>query len=171
MPRKYYWDNDVEELKSRLNTIIDVQNEDTFRTHFAQTILFKDEYKVSGTIKQESFKIWTHEQGRGGMTGIFYPIVQGRFRPLSQGLEIEFKSKMNIIGKVVFVASSTILAYAMVTGIVIQENNEMRFVIARLLLGTVLFGLMISVPSFIYFKTCRTIKKALIKELGLRDVR
>src|SRR5688572_16701593 len=157
MPRKYYWGNDIEELKSRLNSIIDVPNEDTFQTHFRQTMFFKDEYKVSGTMKQDNFKIWTHEQGRGGMTGIFYPIVQARFRPLSQGLEIEFKSKMNIIGKVVFVASATILAYALVTGIVIQESNELRFVIARLLLAIVLFGLMISVPSFIYFKTCNTI--------------
>ena len=171
MPRKYYWDNDIEELKSKLNSIIDVPNEDTFQTHFRQTILFKDEYKVSGTLKQDNFKIWTHEQGRGGMTGIFYPIVQGRFRPLNQGLEIEFKSKMNIIGKVVFVPSAAVLAYALVTGIVIQENNELRFVIARLLLATVLFGLMISVPSFIYFKTCSIIKKALITELGLRNVR
>ena len=63
MPTKYYWDNEVEDLKSKLTSIIDVPNEDNFRTHFRQTILFKDENKVSGTIKQDGFKIWTHEQG------------------------------------------------------------------------------------------------------------
>jgi hypothetical protein len=125
--------------------------------------LFKDEGKVSGTINQDNFKIWTHEQGRGGVTGIFYPIVQGQLTPLTQGLEIEFKSKMNIIGKTVFIAIATIMAYGIVTGIVIQENNEMGFVIARLLLGTVLFGLMISVPAFIYFKASRTITEYLTK--------
>src|SRR5690348_15204870 len=147
MTTKYYWDKDVEELKSKLKSIIDVSNEDNFWTHFRQTILLKDWNRVSGTIKQDSFKIWTHQQGRRGVTGIFYPIVEGQFRPLGQGLEIGFKSKMNSIGKVVFIAITTMLAYGIVTGIVIQENNEMRFVIPRLLLGTVIFGLMISVPS------------------------
>ena len=171
MPTKYYWDNGVQELKSKLNSIIDVPNEDNFRTHFRQTILFKDDNKVSGTVKQDSFRIWTHEQGRGGVTGIFYPIVQGQIRPLSQGFEIEFKSKMNIIGKVVFVVIATLIAYGIVTGIVIQDDNEMKFVIRRLLVGTILFGLIISVPLFIYFRTSRIIKTTLIKELGLRNAR
>lgn len=161
----------MEELKSKLNSIIDVPNEDNLRTHFRQTILFREENKVSGAIQQDGFKIWTHEQGRGGVTGIFYPIIQGQFRPLSQGLEIEFNSRMNIIGKVVFVAIATMLVYGIMTGIVIQDNNEMRFVIPRLLIGIVIFGLMISIPSFIYFRTSRVIKKALIKELGLRNLR
>jgi len=171
MPSKYFWDKDVKGLKTKLDSIIEVENEDNLKTHFRQTILFKDSGKVSGTINQDNFKIWTHEQGRGGVTGIFYPIVQGRFRPLSQGLEIEFKSKMNIIGKGVFIGIAIMLAYGILTGIVIQENNEMRFVIPRLLIGTVLFGLMISVPTFIYFKTSRTIKEHLTKELGLRNAR
>ena len=171
MPTRFFWDKDVKELKARLDSIIDVENEDNFKTHFRQTILFKDNRKVSGTIDQDNFKIWTHEQGRGGVTGIFYPIVQGQFRPLSQGVEIELKSKMNIIGKTMFIAIATILAYGIVTGIVVQENNEVRFVIPRLLIGAVLFGLMISVPTFIYFKTSRTIKEHLMKELGLRNAR
>jgi hypothetical protein len=171
MPTKYFWDKDVKELKTKLDSIIDVENEDNLKTHFRQTILFKDNGKVSGTVNRDNFKIWTHEQGRGGVTGIFYPIVQGQFRPLSQGLEIEFKSKMNIIGKGVFIGIAVMLAYGIVTGIVIQENNEMRFVIPRLLIGTVLFGLMISVPTFIYFKTSRTMKEHLTKELGLRNAR
>ena len=105
------------------------------------------------------------------MTGIFYPVVQGQFRPLGKGLEIEIKTKMNVIGKVVSISITTILAYGIVTGIVIQENNEMRFIIPRLLIGTVLFGLVISVPTFIYFKTSRTIKQHLSKELGLINAR
>jgi hypothetical protein len=169
MPTKLFWDKDSKELKAKLDSIIEVENEDNLKTHFRQTILFKDEGKVSGTVGQDNFKLWTHEQGRRWATGIFYPIVFGQFRPLSQGLEIELKSKMNIIGKVVFIAIATLLAYGILTGIVIQDNNEMRFVIPRLLIGTVLFGLMISVPTFIYFKTSKTIKEYLTKELGLRN--
>ena len=92
MPTRLYWDKDVEELKSKLNSIIEVQNEDNLKTHFKQTILFKDDSKVSWTIKQDHFRIWVHEQGRGGVTGIFYPIVVGQFRHLSQGHEIQFIS-------------------------------------------------------------------------------
>jgi hypothetical protein len=169
MPTRY-WDKDVEELKSKLNSIIEVQNEDNLKTHFKQTILSRDDSKVSGTIKPDHFRIWIHEQGRGGVTGIFYPIVIGQFRPLSQGLEIQFKSKMNIIGKIVFIAIVTMLAYGIITGVVIQQNNEMKFAIPRLLIGIILFGLMISVPSFIYFKTSRTIKTYLTKELGVRNL-
>jgi hypothetical protein len=165
MPVTYYFHNNIEELKLKLNSIIDTPNQDNFRTHFRQSILFKDINKVSGTIKHGSFKIWTHEQGR--VTGIFYPIVQAQFRPLSQGVEIEMKSKMNIIGKIVFAVVAIMLAYGIVTAIVIQENNMIEFVTRRLLIGTVLFALMISVPSFIYFKTLKTMKLSLIKELGL----
>lgn len=169
MPAKLIWDKDEKELKSKLHSIIEVENEDTLKTHFHQTILSKDNGKVCGTVNQNNFKIWIHEQGRRGATGIFYPIVHGEFRPLSQGLEIELKSKMNIIGKMAFAIITTIFAYGIVTGLVIQENNEIRFLIPRLLIGAVLFVLMISVPTFIYLKTSRTIKEFLSKELGLRN--
>lgn len=171
MPTKLFWNKDAKELKIKLDSIIEVENDDTLKTHFRQTILFKDNGKVSGAVNQDNFKIWTHEQNRRGTTGIFYPIVQGQFRALSQGLEIELTSKMNIIGKVFFLIIATVLAYGILTGIVIQDNNEMRFIIPRLLIGIVLFGLMISVPTFIYFKTSKTIKEYLTKELGLRNAR
>src|SRR5688500_5493613 len=119
MATKLFWDKDAIELKARLDSIIEVENEDNLRTHFRQTILFKDNGMVSGTINQDNFKIWIHEQGRIGVTGIFYPVVQGQFKPLSQGTEIEFKAKMNIIGQAVFLVIATILAYGIVTAIVI----------------------------------------------------
>jgi len=171
MPTKLFTDDNIERFKSRLNSIIEVENKDDLRTHFRQTILFKDENKVSGNVENNEFKIWTHEQGRRGVTGIFYPIVIGQFKPLEQGLEIELKSKMNIIGRIVFIAVAILLAYGILTGIVIQSNNEIRYLIPRLLIGTILIGLMISVPSFIYFKTSRTVKEYLTKELGLRNAR
>lgn len=171
MPTKLFWDSDANELRAKLTSIIEVRNEDNLKTHFRQTILFMDNGKVSGTVNQNNFTIWIHEQGKSGVTGIFYPVIQGQFKPLSQGLEIAFRSKMNIIGKTLFIAMATMLAYGIVTGIVAQENNEMRFVILRLLVGSVLFGLMIFVPTFIYFKTSRTIKEYLTKELSLRNAR
>jgi hypothetical protein len=170
MPTTLFSDKDAVELKAKLRSIIDVENEDNWKTHLRQTILSKDNWKVSGSVKQDRFAIWSHEHGMI-MTGIFYPIVQGQFRPLSQGLEIVFKSKMNIVGRALFAAIAIMTAYGMWTGIVIQETNELRFLIPRLLIATILFGLMISVPSFIYVRTSRTVTKALIEQLGLRNAR
>lgn len=169
MATRFLADYDLNELKEKLNLIIEVKNEDNLRTHLRQTLLFKDERLVSGTISNESFKIWTHEQGRWtGTTGIFYPIVEGRPRQLSRGLEIEFKSKMNIIGRTIFLLIIIGVGYGITTGIIIQDNNDIKFLIPRLLIGAILFGLFISLPTFIHIRTSRITKQYLIKELGLK---
>jgi hypothetical protein len=168
MATRFLADYDLNELEKRLNSIIEVKNEDNLKTHLRQTILFKDEGLVSGTVTNDNFKIWTHEQGRSGVTGIFYPIIEGRPRQLSRGLEIEFKSKMNIIGQTIFLLIAIGVGYGIITGIIIQDNNDMKYLIPRFLIGTVLFGLFISVPSFIHIRTARITKQYLIKELGLK---
>jgi hypothetical protein len=171
MSTRFFADYDLKELQSRLKSIIEVENKDSFRTHFRQAVLLRDECKVSGTVTNDNFKIWTHEQGRSGATGIFYPVIEGRPRPLSQGLEIEFKSRMNFIGRTLFLLLIIMLAYGILTGIVIQENNELKYLVPRFLIGTVLFGLMISVPTFIHFRASKITKEYLVKELELRDKR
>jgi hypothetical protein len=168
MATRFLADYDLNELKEKLNSIIEVKNEDSLKTHLRQTLLFKDEGLVSGTVTNYNFKIWTHEQGRSGATGIFYPIIEGTPRQLSCGLEIEFKSKMNIIGRAIFLLITIGVGYGITTGIIIQENNDINFLIPRFLIGVVLFGLFISVPTFIHSRTTRITKQYLIKELGLK---
>jgi len=168
MATRFLADYDLNQLKEKLNSIIEVKNEDNVKTHLRQTLLFKDEGLVSGTINNESFKIWTHEQGRSGVTGIFYPIIEGLPRKLSGGLEIEFKSKMNIIGRTIFLLIIIGVGYVITTGIIIQEDNDIQFLIPRFLIGAVLFGLFISLPTFIHIRTSRITKQYLVKELGLK---
>ena len=43
MKTRFFADYDLKELKSRLKSIIEVENEDNLITHFRQSILFKDE--------------------------------------------------------------------------------------------------------------------------------
>lgn len=86
---------------------------------------------------------------------------------MSRGLEIELKSKMNIIGQTIFLLVVIVVGYAITTGIIIQEDNGMKFLIPRVLIGAVLFGLFISVPTFIHLRTSKITKQYLIKELGL----
>ena len=171
MGKKYFASYGLDALTMRLKSIIDVENKDTLSTHLKQTIFFRDEGKVSGTINNENFKIWIHEQGRSGVTGIFYPIIKGTARSLQTGLEIELKSKFNLVGGTVYLILCGLLGYAILTGIVIQDNSELKFVIPRLMIGIILFGLMISLPSFIYLRTSKITKQYIIKELGLKNVR
>lgn len=168
MATRFLADYDLNELKQKLNSVIQVINEDNLKTHIRQTLLFKDEGLVSGTITNDNFKVWTHEQGRFGVTGIFYPVIEGRPRQLSRGLEIEFKSKMNIIGKTIFLLIAIGIGYAITTSIIIQDENEIKYLIPRFLIGTILFGLFISLPTFIHIRTTRITKQYLIKELGLK---
>ena len=168
MATRFLADYDLTELKQRINSIIQVKNEDNLKTHLRQILLFKDEGLVSGTMNNENFKIWTHEQSFFGTTNIFYPIIEGLPRQLSRGLEIEFKSRMNIIGRTIFLLIIIGVGYGITTGIIIQENNDIRFLIPRFLIGTVLFGLSISVPTFIHISTVKITKQYLIKELGLK---
>jgi hypothetical protein len=106
---------DVKELKTRLDSIIDVENEDNLRTHFRQTVLFKDNGKVSGQSARINSKFGLTNKGGVVRQVYSYPILYGQFTPLSQGLEIEFKSKMNIIGKGVFIGIALMLAYGILT--------------------------------------------------------
>jgi hypothetical protein len=167
MPKKFFCDKDVQELKSNLQAIIEVVREDNLKTHLRQAIHFKDSGKISGAISQDHFKIWIQEQT--GVTGVFYPVMQGQITPSGRGVEIVLKHKLNIVGRALFMVVVIVLALGIVTQIVIQENNEARFVIWRLLAGIVLFGLMISVPAFVYLRTQGLVKQYLIKELELRS--
>lgn len=168
MATKFLADYDLNELKEKLNSIIEVKNEDNLKTHLRQALLFKGEGLVSGTVTNDNFKIWTHEQGGSGVTGIFYPIIEGRPRQLSRGIEIEFKSKMNIIGRTLFLLIAVGIGYTITTGIIIQDNNDIKYLIPRFLIGSVLFGLFLSLPTIIHMRASRITKQYLIKELGLR---
>lgn len=162
-----FWNGDRAAQESRLNSIIEVENEDNLKTHFRQIVLFKDDGKISGVIYPDRFKIWIQKQGRSGVTGIFYPIIEAQMRYSHRGIAVAFSSKMNIIGRFFCFIGGTVLVYGIATGIVIQENNEMRFIIPRLLAGALLFLLASLVPAAIYFRTSRIVKTHVIRELGL----
>jgi len=171
MRKKFFTHYDLKELKSQLRLMIEVEAEDNFLTHFRQTMLFKNEEMVSGNIKNDSFKLWIHEQGRLGLTGVFYPVVRGKLNPLSQGTEIKINSKMNSIGRAIFLLITAAMAYGVLQSIVIQENNELQYLIPRALMGMLLLGLMCTVPLVIHLKTSGLIKKYLVDELKLSHQR
>lgn len=170
MPTILFTNDTKESFQLRLNSIIEIKSKDNLLAHFRKVILFENERKVLGQLETNKFKIWIHEQGRSGVTGIFYIVLTGQFKPLGKGFEIELNSKMNIIGKIAFVIISVMLAYGITKGIIIQADNNIEYLIPRILLGSALFGLMILVPIVSYFQQSRTMKNYIIKELGLRNI-
>jgi hypothetical protein len=166
MSTKYYGDKGILELKEKLNSIIEIENEDNLRTHFKNGILKINNTKVSGEIINNTFKIWITDK-----LGVFYPVVLGNFKSINNGIEIELSSKMNIIGKALCAGIMTILAYAIIFGIIIQENNEIRFLILRSIVGLIIYGLMLSLPIIIYKRTSKALINYLIEELKIRNAR
>lgn len=161
----FFTDYNSDELKSRVNSIIEVEKNDNFHTHFRHVVLFKDKNKVAGIIKNDCFKIWIPFS----LIGIFYPIITGGLRSLAQGTEIKLKVKMNIIGKIIYIILLTALAYGIITLIIIQKNNTLNFLINRTFIGIALFALIISVPQFIFFEASMNIKHHILIELKIKN--
>lgn len=152
----------IEEFKFRIVSLMEVECRDDLLTHFRQAILFENSRKISGVVEGNRFKIWIHEPERLGATGVFYPVVTGKLFLVNNGLEVELGARMNVIGIVIFIIIATGLMYGILTGIILREDNALRYLLTRAIAGLVLFGMMISVPSFIYFRTKRIVTQYLV---------
>jgi hypothetical protein len=165
--RHYKSGDEIDQVRSRLLSLIECKAEDNLKTHLQQTFLFKNEGKLLGSVDKKLFNVWIHEQGRSGATGIFYPVMYGQFTAMTDGTGVNLDSNMNIVGKLALIVISALISCGLVTGIVIQEDNSIEYLIPRLLISMALLTLMMSVPLFIYFRTSRVIKNRLALQLGL----
>ncbi|MFT6055001.1 MAG: EamA domain-containing membrane protein RarD [Roseivirga sp.] len=78
---------------------------------------------------------------------------------------------MNAIGRTVFLTFTLILSFGILSEIVIQETNELKYLIPRALMGMLLLGVVSTVPLLLYFRTLRIIRTHLINELKLSHQR
>jgi len=76
---------------------------------------------------------------------------------------------MNVIGRIFFIPYSLFMAFYVLTAIVIQERNDLKFLIPRIFIALVLYALMTSVPTVIYFRTSRIVKRHVIDGLRKRN--
>jgi len=65
----------IETARLRIKSLIEFESTDRFKTHFNQIFNSANDKYVLGTVDDNSFKIWIG--GRRGVTGIFYPIING----------------------------------------------------------------------------------------------
>ncbi|MFT6055000.1 MAG: hypothetical protein ACJAS3_003249 [Roseivirga sp.] len=57
MKKKFFTNYGLKELKSKLSLIIEDEDEDTFKTHFSQIIFSKHDDRVTGHLRNKSFKL------------------------------------------------------------------------------------------------------------------
>jgi len=157
----------IETVRLRIKSLIEFESTDRFKTHFNQIFNNANDKYVLGTVEDNSFKIWIG--GRRGVTGIFYPIINGTLIKTTNGVDILIKSRMNVIGRIFFIPYSLFMAFYVLTAIVIQERNDLKFLIPRIFIALVLYALMTSVPTVIYFRTSRIVKRHVIEGLRKRN--
>jgi hypothetical protein len=158
------------DFKNHLNNIV------TYKSNNATSILrqfikmdLADE--LVGEVKDSNLHVWTYTAGRLPGTGIFFPIIDGQFRSYGEQTILKLTARMNVIGKIILYAIILVLASAIITGIIIQEDNSMKFLINRTLAGTFLFSLFMAVPYLSFQHLKKLIIKSLSNELKLKKTR
>ena len=158
----------IETVRLRLKSLIEIECTDTFKNHFDQIFKSKNDTRLLGTVENYNFKIWISDNR--GVTGMFYPIIKGNFIKTRNGIDIKIRSQMNMIGLAFFLAYSFSVAYYVLTAIVIQEQNDIKFLIPRFFIALILYGLFTSVPTVNYLRTSKIVKRHVIEGLRKRNV-
>jgi hypothetical protein len=158
------------DFRNHLNNIV------TYKSNNATSILrqfikmdLADE--LVGEVKDSNLHVWTYTAGRLTGTGIFFPIIDGQFRSYGEQTILKLTARMNVIGKIILYAIILVLAYAIITGIIIQEDNSMKFLIIRTLAGTFLFSLFMAAPYLSFQHLKKLLIKSLSNELKLKKTR
>ena len=102
------------------------------------------------------------------MTEVFYPILYGTFTAKGTGTSVLVKSKLNEIGLVLTTIIYSIVAYAIITGIVIQVDNSFNFLIRRAGIAFLLFLFFSSFPIILYRHIRSRVLEFLTAELQLK---
>jgi len=165
MSKIYFADCDSDELSHRILNLIQVKRDDKLITHFKQSFLMNDQFKTSGNMEGNTFRIWVP---RSPWSGIFYPVLIGQATKMENGIQVELKTKMNSLIHWPFYAIAAILMYGIFSGIVIQDNNEIRFLIPRMAVSALLFVLILALPVVILKNTEKELMQKVALELNLK---
>lgn len=163
-----YSEQTVEEIINKVNTIIGVPCINNFKTHFFQIFLRRNQGKVCGLIKADHFNIWVQDRLS---TGIFYCVIEGTMTPRAKGVQVNIRSRMNPVGRLLLLALVIGLSCGLIFDIVIQEDNSWNLVLSRFLVGMILMPFMLFLPIATFLITSRSTRAYLTKTLGLTPVK
>ena len=151
-------------FRSKLNKLT-LHRKDDFSTRFKQFFLIRDQSELTGTVSNHEFVIWTYDSH---LTGAFFPIFHGTISAYGTGTSINMRTRMNEIGIFFTVLIYGMIAYALTTGIIIQEDNSFNFLIRRIGVAILIFYLFASFPIFLYRHVRNKVLEFLTNELKLK---
>ena len=157
---------DEEELRSKLEKLISIQEPNTFRSHFSSKISGDD--LIRGELKNGGFVIWRTNRL---WNGVFYPIFKGRLLKKSDQYLLEIKTRFNPYAELIILGLGTFLIYGIISSIVLQANNDIKFLFRRSLIGILIFLILQAVPIVSYYnlkgQTLKNLEKyfSLTKEI------
>ncbi len=157
-------DLELSTFRNKLNKLT-LPRTDNFWTRFKQFFLIRDQSELTGTVSNYEFVIWTYDSH---LTGAFFPIFYGTFTAYGTGTSIHMRTKMNEIGIFITVLIYGMIAYALTTGIIIQEDNSFNFLIRRIGVAILIFSLFAYFPIFLYRHVRNRVLEFLTNELELK---
>lgn len=118
--------------------------------------------KLRGTSNNQSFIVWITNSY---LLGSAYPICKGKISELNEMRTLNLTIRFNPIAEIFIIAFNMLLAYALITGVLIQENNAFNFIWKRCVVVVVIFFLINSVPLYIFYSGKNKLFKLIIDSL------
>jgi hypothetical protein len=169
MSRKYVIDEKLETAKNEIVKLIEVHSTDSFKVHLSQIFLVRNVDKCCGYYQDHHFTIWFMYTGANRAnffsskffgTNAFYPIVRGTISSFENHNYLIIKSRMNPVGLIITLLIAGGMIYAL-SGYSFAADNSFLKIIRSILLITLMFSSIVSLPLII----CRLVRRGIIKEL------
>ena len=147
--------NTDELIKFSIQKEIRYRRNNSLWNHFLTIVKFNSD-GLSGKATVDNFIVWTYSR----WTGIFYPIITGHL--LEDKIKID--SKMNPVGQIFAVLIAGLYSYALLIGVVIQEDNSWEFLWKRIVVSLFMLSIPIGTFSFVFRREYRK-ERERIKDL------
>lgn len=169
-----YWNKELyridisgEEFQSKLEKLIDIQEENRIQNHIFKDVRRTDEI-IRGELKKNEFTMWRTNRR---WNGIFYPVFKGEIREINETRLIEIKTRFNPFAELIVLILTLGLVYGIISEIVIQTNNELKHLLMRGIVGILLLLIFQSVPIISYYNLKNQTLKGLQDYFGLTKVK
>ena len=146
-------------IKSELQSFIDVRSDDSPLSHLKQIFLFKNEGKVCGSFNGSKIKIWVSSTP---IIGVCYPVIQLNIDESMS--KVTMKSRMNQIGLGLAVLINLGLIWASLNLFILNEDVNRETVLKRVIVSFVLV-LIFNAPIYFSYKVARDVLMKKLEDL------
>ena len=169
-----YWNKELfrinieqKEFQIKLEKLITSKEENSIYNHAFKSKKGSDG-TVRGEMKNDEFIIWRTNRE---WNGIFYPIFKGKIREINDANILQIKTRFNPFAEIIVLLIAFGIGYGIMSEIIIQSNNEIKYVFRRGLIGILLFLIFQSVPLISYYNLKHQTLKRLQEYFHLTKVK